>query len=197
MLEPADQLRKPGSCGRSAPDVEIRLLDESGRDVPPGEAGEICVRSPMLMHGYYRNDAATRQALHDGFMSVGDVARVDADGYYYIVDRRIDMVVSGGVNIYPAEVEAALLTHPAIADAAVIGVPDPDWGEALRAYVVRRPDAPPLSGSDLEAELITHCRTCLAGFKIPRRIVAVDDLPYSPSGKVLKRELRERAREET
>lgn len=193
LLLPEDQLRKPGSCGRALPGVAIRLLDEAGNEVPVGEPGEVYIKSEHILDGYYKNEEATRRATRDGYVSVGDVARVDADGYYYLVDRRIDMVISGGVNIYPAEIEAALIGHPAVEDAAVIGVPDPDWGELPRAYVVLRLDWADQPTETVEAALLEHCGRQLADYKRPRSFRFVRELPYTPSGKLLKRELRTEA----
>jgi acyl-CoA synthetase (AMP-forming)/AMP-acid ligase II len=141
----------------------------------------------MLIDGYHGNDEATRAALRDGFFSVGDLAWRDADGYYYLADRKTDMVISGGVNIYPWEIEQRLLAHPAVADAAVVGFPDPEWGESLAAFVVLRP------GSSLTlAEAQAFVAAELSDFKRPRRLTVVDTLPRNPTGKILKRELKQR-----
>jgi fatty-acyl-CoA synthase len=186
LAGPADHVARPGTIGRALRGNEIRLLDESGRDVPVGEVGELYARNAMLISGYHRNQEATRSSLRDGFFSVGDLGRRDADGYYYLESRKHDMVISGGVNIYPREIEDILMTHPAILDAAVIGVPDPEWGESLRAFVVLR------DGCDLsEAEVIAYCREHLADFKRPRKVSFVAELPRNPTGKILKRALRE------
>ena len=141
----------------------------------------------MLITGYHGNSEATRDAQRDGFFSVGDLARRDADGFYYLESRKHDMVISGGVNIYPREIEDQLLNHPAIVDAAVIGVPDPDWGESLHAFVVVRE-----GHTVTEQEVIDHCRAGLADFKRPRKVTFLVDLPRNPTGKVLKNELRAR-----
>ena len=186
LAGPGDHLSRPGTIGRAMAGNEIRLVDDAGRDTGPGEIGELYARNAMLITGYHRNAEATQESQRDGFFSVGDLARRDADGYYYLESRKHDMVISGGVNIYPREIEDHLLTHPAILDAAVIGVPDPEWGETLRAFVVVR-DGHRLS----EQEVIDHCRTGLADFKRPRRVSFVRELPRNPTGKVLKRELRE------
>src|SRR5207248_1089761 len=164
VLRPEDQLRKPGSCGQAVPGQEIRLVDADGKDVPEGEPGELLVRNSWLAEYYNRPDA-TGGSMRDGFFTVGDVAYRDAEGYYFICDRRIDMIISGGVNIYPAEVEAVLLAHPAVADAAVVGVPDEQWGESVKAVVELR------AGADVTADgLIAFCAEHLAGYKKPRTV---------------------------
>jgi len=185
VLRPEDQLRKPGSCGTAVPGQEIRLVGPDGSAVRDGEPGEFMVRNSWLAEYYNRPDA-TGKSLHDGFFSVGDVAYRDTEGYYYICDRQIDMVISGGVNIYPAEIEAVLHAHPAVMDAAVIGVPDEQWGESVKAVVQLRP------GMDATAaELIAFCDQRLAGYKKPRSIDFVDELPRDAAGKLLKRKVRE------
>jgi len=185
VLRPEDQLRKPGSCGTPVPGQEIRLVGPDGRDVKDGDAGEFMVRNSWLAEYYNRPDA-TGKSIHDGFFSVGDVAYRDEEGYYYICDRQIDMVISGGVNIYPAEIEAALYAHPAVMDAAVIGVPDEQWGEALKAVVQLR------AGMSATAdELIAFCDARLAGYKKPRSVDFVSELPRDAAGKLLKRKVRE------
>jgi fatty-acyl-CoA synthase len=186
LAGPGDHLARPGTIGRALRGNEIRLLDDAGREVPDGQIGELYARNSMLISGYHKNAEATRSSQRDGLFSVGDLARRDADGYYYLESRKHDMVISGGVNIYPREIEDHLLTHPAILDAAVIGVPDPEWGETLHAFVVRR-DGQPVS----EAEVIAYCRDRLADYKRPRKVTFVAELPRNPTGKVLKRELRE------
>jgi acyl-CoA synthetase (AMP-forming)/AMP-acid ligase II len=162
VLRPEDQLRKAGSCGTALPGQEIRLVRADGQEAAVDEPGELMVRNSWLAEYYHRPDA-TQASLHDGFFSVGDIAYVDAEGYYYICDRRIDMIISGGVNIYPAEIEAALYAHPAVSDAAVIGVPDYQWGESVKAVVQLRPGA-----TATEDELIRFCGERLAGYKKPR-----------------------------
>jgi long-chain acyl-CoA synthetase len=167
------------------PGQEIRLVRGDGSEAPAGEPGELMVRNSWLAEYYNRPDA-TSHSVHDGFFSVGDIAYRDGDGYYYICDRRIDMIISGGVNIYPAEVEAALYAHPAVADAAVIGVPDHEWGESVKAIVQLLPGA-----TATEDELIAFCDERLAGYKKPRSIDFVEELPRDAVGKLLKRKLRE------
>jgi fatty-acyl-CoA synthase/long-chain acyl-CoA synthetase len=185
VLRPEDQLRKPGSCGIAVPDQEIRLAGPDGREVPNGTPGEFMVRNSWLAEYYNRPDA-TGKSLHDGFFSVGDVAYRDDEGYYFICDRMVDMIISAGVNIYPAEVEAVLHAHPAVMDAAVIGVPDDQWGESVKAVVQLRP------GMSASAdELIAFCDRRLAGYKKPRSIDFLDELPRDAAGKLLKRKIRE------
>jgi fatty-acyl-CoA synthase len=188
LAGPADHVARPGTVGRALRGNEVRVLDDDGRDVAPGQVGELYARNSMLIAGYHKNPDATAASMRDGFFSVGDLARVDADGYYYLESRKHDMVISGGVNIYPREIEDHLHTHPAILEAAVVGVPDAEWGETLRAFVVPRPGA-----ALTEAEVIEHCRRDLADYKRPRQVVFLDELPRNPTGKVLKRELRARA----
>jgi acyl-CoA synthetase (AMP-forming)/AMP-acid ligase II len=185
VLRPEDQLRKPGSCGTAVPGQEIRLVGPDGADVPDGEPGELMVRNSWLAEYYQRPDA-TGNSMHDGFFSVGDVAYRDAEGYYFICDRRIDMVISGGVNIYPAEIEAVLHAHPAVMDAAVIGVPDEQWGESVKAVVQLRAGM-----TATPDELIAFCAERLASYKKPRSVDFVEELPRDAAGKLLKRKIRE------
>ena len=185
VLRPEDQLLKPGSCGTAVPGQEIKLVDGSGNEVATGEPGEFMVRNEVLAE-YFNKPEATTKNLHDGFFSVGDVAYKDQDGYFYICDRRVDMIISGGVNVYPAEIEAVLLAHPAVQDAAVIGVPDEQWGESVKGVVQLRRKA-----HTTEEELIAFCAERLAGFKKPRSIDLVEELPRDAAGKLLKRMIRE------
>jgi fatty-acyl-CoA synthase len=185
LAGPADHVARPGTVGRALRGNEVRVLDDTGAPVPPGGVGELYARNSMLISGYHRNRDATEKSMRDGFFSVGDLTRVDRDGFYYLESRKHDMVISGGVNIYPREIEDHLATHPDILEAAVIGVPDDEWGESLRAFVVVRP------GATLgEAEVIAYCRSALADYKRPRSVVFLSELPRNPTGKVLKRELR-------
>jgi fatty-acyl-CoA synthase len=186
LAGPKDHLSRPGTIGRALRGNEIRLLGEDGHEVPRGEVGELYARNSTMITGYHGNDDATADAQKHGFFSVGDLGRVDADGYYFLESRKHDMVISGGVNIYPREIEDHLHTHPSILEAAVIGVPDPEWGETLRAFVVLR------AGAKLtEAEVVDFCRKELADFKRPRKVTFLIELPRNPTGKVLKRELKE------
>ncbi|MBL8381193.1 MAG: AMP-binding protein [Burkholderiales bacterium] len=170
---------------------ELKVVDDSGREVAADVAGELLARGPNIMRGYHERPEETAAALKDGWLYTGDVARIDEDGYVYLLDRKKDMVITGGENVYSSEVEAVLQRHPAVAEAAIIGAPDPRLGEKVVAAVVRRPAAD--VGPD---ELEAHCRTSLGGFKVPRRFMFVDALPKSALGKVLKGELRRRAIEE-
>ena len=179
---------RAGSTGLPGLLCEARVVDEHGNDVPHGIPGEVVVRGPNVFFEYWGDEAATREALRDGWYFTGDIATRDADGYFFIRDRKKNMIISGGENIYPAEVERVLAAHPAIADAAVIGRPDPRWQEAPVAYVVRRP------GATIEAaEIVAHVSEQLARFKVPREIVFVDDLPRNVLGKVQHFRLREMA----
>ena len=183
-LRPADQLRKQRCVGQPFTSTEVRLLDDDG-EVGPGEVGELFSNSPFLFNGYWRKPRETAEAFRDGWVSVGDLARRDEEGYLYIVDRKKDMVISGGVNIFPREVEEELLRHPDIVDAAVVGMPDERWGESLKAFVVLR------AGLTLNAEaLAAFCEGRLARFKIPRSVETLPALPRNAYGKVLKGELR-------
>jgi len=185
ILRPADQLRKPGSCGQVGPGQEILLLDAAGNEVPDNVPGEMWARNDFLAE-YFNKPEATASNTRDGFFSVGDIAYRDSEGYYYICDRKIDMIISGGVNIYPAEIEAVLAAHPAIADVAVIGIPDERWGEAVLAVVELRPGA-----SATAEELIAFCGERLADYKRPRSVEFVNELPRNPAGKLLKNRIRE------
>ena len=184
VLRPEDQLRKPGSAGSAPVGQEILLLDDDGNPVPDGQPGEVWVRNGWLA-SYYNKPEATRRAMRDGFFSVGDIAYRDAEGYYYICDRKIDMIISGGVNIYPAEIEACLHAHPAVQDAAVVGVPDDQWGESVKAVVALQPGA-----GATEQELIDWCRGRMADYKRPRSVDFVPELPRDQAGKLLKRRIR-------
>ena len=186
-LQPEDQLRKAGAAGRAVLNVETRVVDESMRDVAPGEVGEIVHRSPQLLSGYYRDPERTAAAFEGGWFHSGDLGTVDEEGYITVVDRMKDMIKSGGENVASREVEEALYRMPGVAEAAVIGLPHPVWIEAVVAVVVAK------SGHALdEAELQAHCRRHLSPFKVPRQVMVVDALPKNASGKVLKRDLRQR-----
>ena len=176
------------SCGRACPGIDLRIVDESGQERATGVPGEIVVRGANLMHGYWNKPEETAAAFREGFFRTGDVGYQDEGGYVYLLDRLKDMIVTGGENVYSGEVEAVLYAHPAIREAAVFGIPDPQWGELVMACVALKACAP-LTAQDL----LAHCRKSLAGYKIPRRIEFSDtELPKSSSGKILKRLLRER-----
>jgi acyl-CoA synthetase (AMP-forming)/AMP-acid ligase II len=187
LITPADLLRKPDSCGQVLPGVEVLLLDDDGAEVPDGQPGELWARSPGVFSEYFNKPEATARNRRDGYFTVGDIAWRDHEGYIHICDRKVDMVISGGVNIYPAEIEAVLHGHPAVEDCAVIGVPDAEWGESLKAVVKLHEDG--AAGAD---ELISFVGERLAGFKRPRSVDFVDDFPRDAAGKLVKRLLRER-----
>jgi acyl-CoA synthetase (AMP-forming)/AMP-acid ligase II len=174
-----------GSVGWPRSGVEVRVVDEHGASLPPGELGEVAVRGDVVMAGYWNNPPATADALRDGWLRTGDVGALDARGALTLRDRSKDLVISGGSNIYPREVEEALLTHPGVLEASVVGQPDAEWGEVVVAFIVRAPGAP----VD-EAALDAHCLERIARFKRPKRYRFVDALPKNSYGKVLKRELR-------
>jgi fatty-acyl-CoA synthase len=185
-LKPEDQLRKAGSAGRATLNVEIRLVDDDGRDVPLGEIGEIVHRSPQLLRGYFKDEERTREAFRGGWFHSGDLARMDSEGYITIIDRKKDVIKTGGENVASREVEEMLYGHPSVSEAAVIGVPHEKWIEAVLAVVVLK------QGQSVTEEVIlAHCKERLAHFKVPKRVLFVDKLPKNPSGKLLKRELRQ------
>jgi fatty-acyl-CoA synthase len=180
-------LRKPGSVGRAHFSQMVRVVNDQGEDVRGDEVGEIIVKGPAVMKGYYRNPEATAKAFRDGWLYTGDLARVDSEGFQYLAVRRTDLIVSGGENIYPAEVEKILVQHPQVKEAAVIGVQDPEWGERVLAVVVPQGGEYPE-----EEEILSFCKENLAGYKRPRRVVFVEELPKNQLGKVLYKELRNR-----
>jgi long-chain acyl-CoA synthetase len=184
-VNPVDGVRKPGSIGLPVSGVEMRIFDDEDRELPVDEVGEIVVRGENVMLGYLNQPEATAQAMRSGWYHTGDLGKKDEDGYFYIVDRKKDMLIVGGINVYPREVEDVLVSHPGVLDAAVIGDPNPLKGEEVLAVVVRKPGA-----EVTELELVRHCRSRLANFKVPRRMIFRNTLPYSNTGKVLKRMLR-------
>lgn len=186
VLSAEDATSKAGSCGTPFFHTDVRVVDESGRDVGPEEKGEVLLRAPNMMKGYWNRPEETAAALVGGWLHTGDIARMDEDGYLYIMDRKKDMIISGGENIYPAEVEDYLLRHPKVADVAVIGYPHEKWGEAVKAILVLK-DAEELT----EQELIEWCQGKIGRFKIPKKVVFADSIPRTPTGKILKRVLRE------
>ncbi|MCU0682801.1 MAG: fatty acid--CoA ligase family protein [Polyangiaceae bacterium] len=181
---PDDLRRAPGTIGRALRGNDVRLLDERGEPVAEGEVGELYVKNAWSFDAYHNNGEATAAGRRAGRFSVGDLARRDAAGRYFLCGRKRELIISGGVNVYPAEVEAALAEHPDVAEAAVVGVPDDEWGERVRAYVVAREGRAPAS-----AGLLAHCRERLSGPKVPREIVFLEALPRTPTGKVKKGEL--------
>jgi acyl-CoA synthetase (AMP-forming)/AMP-acid ligase II len=181
------KLRRLASAGRETTGMRVRVVDDDDRDVPPSTSGEIVVRGDLVMKGYWRQPEANAEALRGGWLHTGDVGHLDEDGYLYITDRKKDMIISGGANIYPREVEEIICTHPAIHEVAVIGVPDEKWGESVKAVVVLRPGAR-VTGP----EIIEHCQRHLASYKKPSSVDVLAELPKNAYGKILKRELRER-----
>ena len=186
ISKPADMARKPGAAGRPVWCVDLRIVDADNQRVKIGEVGEIICQSPLATHGYYKNPDATSASFRDGWFYTGDLGYFDEEGYLFVAGRKKDMVKSGGISIYPLEIESVIYSHPGILEAAVIGVPDKDWGEALRAAVVLKPD------SDLTCEgLIAFCKERLAGYKIPKSVEFRSSLPHTEVGKVNKVKLRE------
>jgi acyl-CoA synthetase (AMP-forming)/AMP-acid ligase II len=182
VMPAAEALGHPGSCGRAFHGVQIRIADPDGEPVPDGADGEVLVRGDVVMRGYWDNPDATAATMAQGWLHTGDIGHLDG-GYLHLTDRAKDVIITGGSNVYPREVEEVLLTHPAVREAAVVGVPDPEWGESVRAFVVAAGDPTP-------GELIQYCRDRLASFKKPREVILVTELPKNAAGKILKRELR-------
>ncbi len=185
ILNAEDSLRKHGSVGKALPFLEARIVNEDNKFLPPGEVGELICRGPNVMQDYYRNQKGTDEAIINGWLHTGDLARMDDEGFFYIVDRIKEMIVSGGENIYPGEIEEVLIKHPAIVDVAVVGVPDPDWGESVKAFVVL------MEGKTVdEQEVIVFCKKYLASYKKPKAVAFVPSIPRNQTGKALKRLLR-------
>jgi acyl-CoA synthetase (AMP-forming)/AMP-acid ligase II len=183
---PEEQLVKPGSCGRVVEGVEVEVLDDDGRELPRGQPGELWIRSPQEITEYWRNEEATAASRRDGYFTVGDVGYLDDDGYLYIVDRKRDMVISGGVNVCTTEVENVIHGHPEVWDVAVIGIPSDEWGETVHAIVQPRP------GAELDGEtLLAWVAERLADYKKPRSLELRAELPRDDAGKIRKRDLRE------
>jgi len=180
-----DRVTKPGSIGTPIRGVQMRAVDERGKDVPVGEVGEIAIRGHNVMKGYWRRAEATAEAIPDGWFRSGDLARVDEDGYFFIVDRRKDLIIRGGYNVYPREVEEVLYEHPSVAEAAVVGIPDASLGEEVGAAVVLKPGE-----TATEQEIQEYVKGQVAAYKYPRRVWLLDALPKGPTGKILKREIR-------
>jgi long-chain acyl-CoA synthetase len=183
---PVFGVRKPGSVGLPLPDLEVKIFDEQDREIPAGEVGEVVIRGPAVMKGYYNNPEATAETLKGGWLHTGDLGKKDEEGYVYILDRKKDMIICSGYNVYPREVEELLHTHPAVMEAAVIGIPDPKRGESPMAFVIPRPGK-----KVTEGELIQFCKDNLANYKVIKAVKFVEEFPRNPNRKVLKRELRE------
>ena len=183
----ADQMKRLASAGIPRTDVEVKIVDTDGNELPPGETGEIVTRSDLVMKGYWRDPDATAEALRDGWLHTGDLGYLDEHGYLFLMDRSKDMIISGGENIYPREIEEAIVGHPAVREVAVIGVPDPEWGEAIKAVISLVPGR-----TVSETELIDFCAEHIARYKKPRSVDFVDELPKNNYGKIVKRELREK-----
>ncbi len=175
------------SCGQPMCLAEVKVVDEQMNECPPGVVGEIVIQGEQVLNGYFRNEEGTKKAFEGGWFHTGDMARRDEEGFFYIVDRMKDMIITGGENVYSREVEEVLYAHPAVSEAAVIGLPDPQWGENVTAVVVLRPGM-----TATEADIINASRERLAAFKKPKRVIFVDELPKTVSGKILKRELRDK-----
>jgi len=188
-VKPLDWLEHPGTVGQPFPGATIKIYDDDGNELAPGEVGTVYMGTPMGNFEYYKDEEKTKSSRRNGLFTVGDMGYLDPDGWLFLSDRKADMIISGGVNIYPAEIEAALLEHPAVADAAVFGIPNDEWGEEVKA-VVQLKD--PATANDTTAEeLLTFCRGRLAAFKCPRSIDFRDELPRYPTGKLYKRLLRD------
>jgi fatty-acyl-CoA synthase len=185
VLKAADSFRKTACVGPAVPFLEARIVDPHDREVPRGEPGEIICRGPNVMKGYYQDPEGTAEALKGGWLHTGDIGRMDEEGFIYIVDRKKDMIISGGENIYPREIEELLYHHPKIQEAAAVGIPDRLWGESVKAFVVLK------TGMSMsEDEVIEYCKAHLASYKKPKQVQFIDSLPRNPSGKVLKNLLR-------
>jgi fatty-acyl-CoA synthase len=191
-LDTSEAMAKPGSTGKPVLHNEVRIVDENGEDVVPGEMGELWVRGPNITPGYWNRPDATAETITDGWLHTGDACRMDEDGFYYILDRTKDMYISGGENVYPAEVENILYQLDDVVEAAVIGLPDEKWGETGCAVLVLK------AGSSVtESDVLAHCKLQLASFKIPKNVTFVKALPRNATGKILKRTLREQFEKET
>lgn len=182
-------LERPGTVGQPWPGAEVRILDEEGNLVPAGQVGTVYMSLAQVNFEYKGDKNKTDANRREGFFTVGDVGLLDDDGYLFLRDRKSDMIISGGVNVYPAEIEGVLLAHPKVGDAAVFGIPHPDWGEEIKAVIEPAADVEPTD--DLAAELLDHCAGKLAKFKTPRSVDFITEMPRDPSGKLFKRKLRE------
>jgi long-chain acyl-CoA synthetase len=186
-FNPLDRPRKPGSIGTSIMNVENKVVDELGQEVPVGQVGELIVRGPNVMKGYYKMPEETNATIKDGWLYTGDLAKQDEEGYFYIVDRKKDMILVGGYNVYPREVEEVLYRHPDVVEACVVGVPDPAYGETVKGYIVS--SNPGLT----EEAIIQFCREHIADYKVPRLVEFLDELPKNTTGKILRRVLKQQA----
>ncbi|WP_290597452.1 MULTISPECIES: long-chain-fatty-acid--CoA ligase [unclassified Archaeoglobus] len=188
LANPVYGVNKEGSIGIPFPDTYAVIIDDEGKILPVGEVGEIAIKGPQVMKGYWKMEEETKKVLVNGWLLTGDVGKMDEDGYFYIVDRKKDMIIAGGYNIYPREVEEVLYEHPAVVEAAVVGVPDPYRGETVKAFIVLKPE---YKGKVSEEEIIKFCRERLAAYKVPRIVEFRDELPKSAVGKILRRVLRD------
>jgi long-chain acyl-CoA synthetase len=189
LVTPGEWLNYPGTVGRAWPTAEVRILDDEGRDCATDQAGTVYMALGAAAFEYHKDQAKTAANRREGFFTVGDIGYLNADGYLFLCDRKTDMIISGGVNIYPAEVESVLLTHPKVADAAVFGIPHPDWGEEVKAVIELAPDVAP--EPLLAEELLAFCRERAARYKCPRTIDFIERMPRDPNGKLYKRKLRD------
>ena len=187
-----DFVYREGSVGSPIENVEMKIVDAQGHDLPPGELGEIAIKGPNIMQGYFRRPEETAEVMRDGWFLTGDIGQMDVDGYFYLVDRAKDMINVSGFKVWPSEVEELFMKHPDVSEAAVIGIPDPDSGEAVKTFAVLKEGA-----QVTEQELIAFCRNRIAVYKAPCLVEFVDSLPRNPAGKILKRELRAREQKAT
>jgi acyl-CoA synthetase (AMP-forming)/AMP-acid ligase II len=181
----SEQMKRLGSVGIQRTDIEVKIFDAEDKELPPTEMGEIVTRSDLVMKGYWRNSEATTETLRNGWLHTGDVGYMDKEGYLLIMDRSKDMIISGGENIYPREIEEVIIQHAAVREVAIVGVPDPKWGEAIKAVVAVVPEK-----STTEKDLISFCKDNIASYKKPKSVDFVDEWPKSNYGKILKREIR-------
>jgi long-chain acyl-CoA synthetase len=177
----------PGSIGLPVPDTELKIVDleEGTKEMPAGQEGEVCIRGPQVMSGYYKMPDETAKTLRDGWLYTGDIGKMDENGYFYIVDRKKDMIIAGGYNIYPRDIDEVLFEHPKVMEACAIGVPDKYRGETVKVFVVLKPGE-----TMTEQEVIDYCKTKLAAYKVPKMVEFIDSLPKSNVGKILRKELR-------
>jgi long-chain acyl-CoA synthetase len=189
IVTPQEWRRHPGTVGRPWPGAEIRILDDAGTECPPGTPGVVYMKLGQADFEYHKDEAKTNASRRDGYFTVGDIGYKNEEGYLFLCDRKNDMIISGGVNIYPAEIEAVLLTHPKVADAAVFGIPHADWGEEVKAVVEPAPGVP--GNTALSEEILGFCADKLAKYKTPKTIDFIAEMPRDPNGKLYKRKLRD------